>query len=159
MKKVMVLILLSLFLTLTADAASTHDIVVDDTPEKSNERMARWKHAKFGMFVLWGVYSQAKGECNGETHHAEWIKIIKDAGMKYLVITSKHHDGFAMFNSPCNSYNIVQGSAFKDDPIIELAEACEKLYYGAISWRNGIGTEDSRPRNSVIGRTIDVLKS
>jgi len=153
----MVLVLLSLFLTLTADAVSTHDIVVVETPEKFNERMAWWKDAKFGMFVHWGVYSQAGGKWNGETHHAEWLQLT--AGMKYLVITSKHHDGFAMFNSPCNSYNIVQGSAFKNDPIMELAEACEKLYYGAISWRNGIGTEYSWPLNSVIGRIIDVLKS
>lgn len=53
-----------------------------------------------------------------------WVKLAKDAGMKYLVITAKHHDGFAMFNSPSNNYNIVAATPWGHDPLRELARAC-----------------------------------
>ncbi|MCX7006498.1 MAG: alpha-L-fucosidase, partial [Kiritimatiellaeota bacterium] len=56
----------------------------------------------------------------------EWVKIAKGAGMKYMVITSKHHDGFAMFHSKASSYNIFDATPFKRDPLAELAEACRK---------------------------------
>jgi alpha-L-fucosidase len=56
----------------------------------------------------------------------EWVKVAKDAGMKYLVITAKHHDGFAMFKSEASKYNIVDATPFKRDPMKELAVACQK---------------------------------
>jgi len=56
----------------------------------------------------------------------QWVKLAVDAGMKYLVITAKHHDGFCMFDSPTNPYNIVNKTPFKRDPMKELADACEK---------------------------------
>jgi alpha-L-fucosidase len=56
----------------------------------------------------------------------EWARIARDAGMKYMIITSKHHDGFAMFNSPSNDYNIVKRSPWARDPIRELADACRR---------------------------------
>lgn len=56
----------------------------------------------------------------------EWIAIAKNAGMKYIVITAKHHDGFAMFNSPSSDYNIVKRTPWKRDPVKELADACRK---------------------------------
>jgi len=56
----------------------------------------------------------------------EWVTIAKNAGMKYMVITTKHHDGFAMFNSPSSDYNIVKRTPWKRDPVKELAEACRK---------------------------------
>ena len=65
----------------------------------------------------------------------EWVALAKEAGQKYIVITSKHHDGFAMFHSYANSFNIYDATPFKRDPIKELAEACQKqgirlgLYY------------------------------
>jgi alpha-L-fucosidase len=65
----------------------------------------------------------------------EWVKLAKDAGMKYIVITSKHHDGFAMFKSKVSNYNIVDATPFKRDVIAEMAAACKKynmpfgLYY------------------------------
>src|SRR5438477_6644170 len=64
-----------------------------------------------------------------------WVKLAKDAGMKYIVITSKHHDGFAMFHSKTSDYNIYDATPFKRDPIKELAAACKRnglkfgLYY------------------------------
>ncbi len=54
------------------------------------------------------------------------VALAKSAGMKYIVITSKHHDGFAMFNSPANRFNIVAGTPFHRDPLRELADECRK---------------------------------
>lgn len=56
----------------------------------------------------------------------EWVKLAREAGMKYIVITSKHHDGFAMFDSDATDYNIVDATPFDRDPLEELAEACKK---------------------------------
>ena len=52
--------------------------------------------------------------------------MAEDAGMKYIVITSKHHDGFAMYGSKVSQYNIVDATPFKRDPLKELAAACAK---------------------------------
>ena len=74
----------------------------------------------------------------------EWVKIAKDAGQKYIVITSKHHDGFAMFDSKASDWNIVKATPFGRDPLKELAAACKKegiklgFYYSqAQDWNNG----------------------
>jgi alpha-L-fucosidase len=74
----------------------------------------------------------------------EWVKLAKDAGMKYIVITSKHHDGFAMFDSKASDWNIVKASPYGRDPLKDLAEACRKhgvklgFYYSqAQDWNNG----------------------
>ncbi len=56
----------------------------------------------------------------------QWVSIAKNAGMKYIVITSKHHDGFAMFHSQASAYNIFDATPFKRDPLAELAEACRE---------------------------------
>ena len=56
----------------------------------------------------------------------QWVSIAKNAGMKYIVITSKHHDGFAMFHSKASGYNIYDATPFKRDPLAELAAACAK---------------------------------
>ncbi len=56
----------------------------------------------------------------------EWAEVARQAGMKYLVITAKHHDGFCMFDSPSNPYNIVRRTPFKRDPMKELAAACNQ---------------------------------
>jgi alpha-L-fucosidase len=55
-----------------------------------------------------------------------WVQLAQDAGMKYIVITSKHHDGFAMFKSKVSAYNIVDATPFKRDVLKELADACAK---------------------------------
>ena len=56
----------------------------------------------------------------------EWVKLAKDAGMKYIVITSKHHDGFALFKSKASPYNVVDATPFKRDVLKELADACAR---------------------------------
>jgi len=86
-----------------------------------------------------------------------WVQLARDAGMQYLVVTSKHHDGFAMYRSRVDAYNIVDATPFKRDVIGELAESCRKhglklgLYYsqeldwhephggGYRSWRTSCG--------------------
>ena len=55
-----------------------------------------------------------------------FVSLAKDAGMKYLVITAKHHDGFSMFHSKCSSYNVVDATPFKRDIMKELADACQE---------------------------------
>ena len=99
---------------------------VKETPAQRDARMAWWREAKFGLFIHWGVYAVPAGKFGDKTSYGEWImqsaripvptyrefaaqfnpvkynpelwvKTAKDAGMKYIVITSKHHDGFAMF--------------------------------------------------------------
>ena len=55
-----------------------------------------------------------------------WVQLAVTAGMKYLVITAKHHDGFALFDSPCSEYDIINATPFGRDPMAELADACKK---------------------------------
>ncbi len=123
--------------------------------KQNDPKMYWWKDAKFGMFIHWGIYSVPAGKWGDNTTYGEWImhsakipraeyaalagkfnpthfnadewvKLAKDAGQKYIVITSKHHDGFAMFGSKADSYNIVDATPFKRDILKELAEACRK---------------------------------
>ena len=74
----------------------------------------------------------------------EWVKIAKDAGMRYMVITSKHHDGFAMYDSDVSEYNVVDATPFKRDVVAELQAACQRqgLRFGvyhshSIDWYDG----------------------
>lgn len=73
----------------------------------------------------------------------QWAQYAKQAGMKYLIITAKHHDGFAMYNSKVSDFNILQQTPFKRDPMAELAAACKKygikfgFYYShAFDWEH-----------------------
>ncbi len=72
-------------------------------------------------------YERLAGQFNPLKFNAdEWVQLAQDAGMKYIVITSKHHDGFAMFKSQASPYNIVDATPFKRDVLKELADACAK---------------------------------
>ena len=72
-------------------------------------------------------YQAYAKEFNPTNFNAEqWVKIAKNAGQKYIVITSKHHDGFAMFDSKASDWNIVKATPFGRDPLKELAAACKK---------------------------------
>ncbi len=72
-------------------------------------------------------YEQLAAQFNPVRFNAdEWVQLAHDAGMKYIVITSKHHDGFAMFHSKVSAYNIVDATPFKRDALKELADACAK---------------------------------
>lgn len=125
------------------------------TTKKDDTKMIWWKDAKFGMFIHWGLYAVPSGKWEEKTTYGEWImhqaklpratyaalakqfnptqfnaedwvKLAKAVGQKYIVITSKHHDGFAMYHSKASTYNIVDATPFKRDVIKELAEACRK---------------------------------
>ena len=73
------------------------------------------------------VYAKYAEQFNPVKFNAdEWVSIARKAGMKYIVITSKHHDGFAMFHSRTSKYNIYDATPFKRDPLKELAAACRK---------------------------------
>ena len=72
-------------------------------------------------------YEKLANEFNPVKFNAdEWVRMAKEAGMKYIVITSKHHDRFAMFHSRVDPYNIVDATPFDRDPLKELADACKK---------------------------------
>jgi len=72
----------------------------------------------------------------------EWVALAKAAGMKYITITSKHHDGFAMFDSKISDYNIVARTPYKKDVLKALAEECRKqglklfFYYSQLDWHH-----------------------
>lgn len=130
-----------------------------------------FREAKFGMFVHWGVYSALGGEYQGKEYGSEWIqlhariqaddyekmarnfnpvsfdpdkwmKLAKQAGMKYIVFTTKHHDGFCMYKSKYTDYNIVDYTPYKKDIVKMLSEACKKndiklgLYYSIVDWHH-----------------------
>ncbi|MFB3826879.1 MAG: alpha-L-fucosidase [Bryobacteraceae bacterium] len=102
-------------------------------------------------------YEQLARQFNPVKFNAEeWVQLARDAGMKYLVITSKHHDGFAMYGSKVSRYNIVDATPFRRDPMKELAAACRKagirlcFYYShAQDWheRDGAGNNWDFPPN------------
>jgi len=72
-------------------------------------------------------YAQLAKQFNPTKFNAdEWVQLAKEAGQRYLVITSKHHDGFAMYDSKVTDYDIVDATPFGRDPMKELSEACRK---------------------------------
>ena len=119
-------------------------------------RTAWYREAKFGLFIHWGLYASPAGKWQGREvaggewimnraripvqEYArlaeqfnpvkfaadEWVQLAKEAGMRYIVITSKHHDGFAMFGSKVSPYNIVDATPFKRDVLKELSAACQR---------------------------------
>src|SRR5881397_3203427 len=117
-------------------------------PSPENLKAREWfRDAKFGLFIHWGVYSVlGDGEWVMETHKMRvsdyerlpsqfnpqnfdptaWVALAKSAGMKYITITSKHHDGFAMFDSKVSDWNIVARTPYKKDPLKMLADECRK---------------------------------
>ncbi|MBR3915277.1 MAG: alpha-L-fucosidase, partial [Bacteroidales bacterium] len=86
-------------------------------------------------------YEAVAREFNPKDFNAdEIVKLAKDAGMKYIVMTSKHHDGFCMFHTETTDYNIVDFTPFGRDVVKELSEACQRhgmkfgLYYSLPDW-------------------------
>ena len=155
--------IIALFLLLILN---DHVFGAESEMKNSNDkRMDWWREARFGMFIHWGLYAIPAGEWETGTNHAEWIRttaeipleqydkfvedfnpvnfnaddwvrMAKDAGMKYIVITSKHHDGFSLFNSKYTEYDVM-ATPFQRDIMEELANACRK--YGIkICWYHSI---------------------
>lgn len=131
---------------------------------------------RFGIFIHWGIYSMfaqgewylnygpradeyakaAKGFYPADFNADEWAEAIKDAGAKYICFTSRHHDGFSMWDTDQSDYNIVDATPFKRDVLKELSEACKEndlklhLYYSHIDW-----TRPDYPRGRT-GHTPDL---
>lgn len=133
--------------------------------QTSSREIESFRDDKFGLFIHWGLYSQTAGEWKGKPSRGgehfmlyeriplkeyakiaddfnpvnfnakEWVAVAKRAGMKYIVYTTKHHDGFAMYDSKSSDYNIVKKTPYGRDPLKELAQACREgglklgLYY------------------------------
>lgn len=142
-----------------------------ETAAERDARMAWFRDAKFGLFIHWGVYSVPAGEWKGKKsnyadwylerthmpvsqyekfrdHFAaikfdarEWVALAKEAGVKYLVITSKHHDGFAMYDTKLSNWGIMS-TPYQHDPLKDLAEACKDagikfcVYYSIMDWHH-----------------------
>ena len=142
----------------------------NETAAERDARMEWWRDARFGMFIHWGLYAVPAGEWNGETKHAEWIRdtakipletynqflaqfnpvefdadawarMAKEAGMKYVVITSKHHDGFCLWPSATTDFD-VESTPFKRDIMGALKAACDKhglvfcMYHSIMDWHH-----------------------
>ncbi|MEC7895557.1 MAG: alpha-L-fucosidase, partial [Bacteroidota bacterium] len=149
-------------------------------PTKENLEAREWfKNAKFGLFIHWGVYSVlGDGEWVMQNQNIsikdyeklptffnpidfnpkEWVKMAKESGMKYITITSRHHDGFSMFKTKANDYNIVNATPFKKDILKMLAEECHKegiklfFYYSLLDWHNDDYFPRGRTGNGIKGR-------
>lgn len=153
-----------------AEKAPVKDLPVYHAPP---EDIAAWRQLKFGLFVHWGPVSLSGGEIGwsrggerrgvggtGETpvevydnlykkfnptafDAAEYVRIAQAAGMRYLVFTSRHHDGFSMYDTQQSDYKITSPeSPYRRDVVRQLADACHQaglpfgLYYSQPDWRN-----------------------
>ena len=139
-------------------------------PARPDSRLDWWRDARFGMFIHWGLYAIPAGEWNGRTDYGEWIRnnakipidvyerfqsrfnpvkfdpdawvrMAKQAGMRYIVITTKHHDGFALFDSKDTTWDVM-ATPYGRDIIGQLAEACRRggirlgFYYSIMDWHH-----------------------
>jgi len=92
---------------------------------QEDHHIGEWIMRDFDIPV--SVYAAYAKQFDPTNFNAEqWVKIAKDAGMKYIVITAKHHEGFAMFHTTTDGYNIYDATPWHHDPLAELADACRK---------------------------------
>ena len=181
-------------LAVTAGAAAPLSAQTQEIVPAERLAAREWyRDAKFGLFIHWGVYSllgngewvmQNRGirvpeyEWLASTFNPvrfdaeEWVLLAKAAGMRYITITSRHHDGFSMFGSRATRYNIVDWSPFRRDPLKELAEACRRhglklfFYYSQLDWhhpdywpRGETGRSTGRADSGSWDRYLDFMDS
>ncbi len=151
-------------------AADDNHAAAKETLEQRNERMKWWRDAKFGLFIHYGLYSGLAGEWKGKPGGSEWIQknvevdtksyreealplfnpapkavekwvqLAKDVGCQYAVLTTKHHDGFCLFDNPHTDYDTKDH--FNRDLVGEFAQACKKVglklgfYHSVIDWQH-----------------------
>jgi len=145
---------------LVAKAAPT--VSAPSWPPADPAAVAHWQSLRFGMFIHWGpvsltgkeigwsrgkgtpieVYDHLYQQFNPTNFNADdWVSIAKAAGMKYIVLTTKHHDGFCLWDTKQTDYNIMH-TPFHRDVVKELAAACKKqgiafgAYYSTCDWYN-----------------------
>lgn len=137
--------------------------IFNETPERRAERISWWRHDRFGMFIHFGLYAmparhewvRSKEHIPNETYDKkyfprfnpdlfdarEWARAAKKAGMKYMVLTTKHHEGFCMWDSKVTDYKITN-TPFKRDLVKEYVEACRAeglkvgFYFSIIDWHH-----------------------
>jgi alpha-L-fucosidase len=161
-------------------------------PTPANLDARKWfQDSRFGLFIHWGVYSvlgdgewvmnQKKipiGEYEklppqfnpAEFNAAEWVSLAKAAGMKYITITSKHHDGFAMWGTKQSKWNIVDATPYRKDPLKMLAEECKRqgvklfFYHSQLDWhhpdyfpRGRTGQTAGRAESGDFNRYLDFM--
>lgn len=174
--------------------ALTANAQVGYTPSPENLKSREWfQNARFGMFIHWGVYSVlGDGEwvmnnqkIDKQTYQKlpdffnpvaydpkEWVALAKAAGMKYITITSKHHDGFAMWDSKVSDWDIVDRTPYKKDVIKMLADECRKegiklfFYHSQLDWyqdnyfpRGNTGQTAGRPESGDWNKYLDYMDS
>lgn len=182
-------------LQLSAAALASTQLRAADPPYQpapANLKAREWfQDAKFGMFIHWGVYSVlAKGEwvMNNDKmtieqyrtlpprfnpvkyDAAEWVALAKSAGQKYITITSKHHDGFAMWGTKQSKWNIVDGTPYAKDVLKPLADECRRqdvklfFYHSHLDWyqpdyypRGRTGNFSGRPDSGDFNRYLDFM--
>lgn len=140
-------------------------ISAQSTPQEftTNQQLLKeFQDMKFGMFVHWGPvslkgteigwsrgrevpneeYDNLYKQFNPVNFNAdEWIKTLKDAGMKYFVITTRHHDGFSIWPTEFSDYDI-SATPYQKDVLMEMKKACDKYgivfgtYYSILDWRD-----------------------
>jgi len=132
------------------------------TPTSANiEARSEFQDAKFGLFIHWGVFSilgDAEWAMNNQNIHVidytrlehffyptefdahEWVSMAKNAGMKYITLITRHHDGFSMWDTKYSDFNIMN-TPYKKDVVKMIADECHKqnmklfLYYSLLDWR------------------------
>ena len=163
-------------------------------PSPQNLKSRQWfQQARFGMFIHWGIYSElGDGEWVMQTHQltgpqyeqlatqfyptkfdaVQWVSLAKQAGMHYIVVTSRHHDGFSMFATKQNKYNIVDATPYGKDVLRQLADECHRqgiklfFYYSQLDWHHpdyfplgGTGHWDGRPTAGQWPRYLDFMNA
>jgi len=145
---------------LCAESTNKQPAAAHDWPAADPAAVDHWRSLRFGMFIHWGpvsltgheigwsrgaqtpiaVYDNLYKQFNPTNFNAdEWVSIAKAAGMKYIVLTCKHHDGFCLWDSKLTDYNIMH-TPFHRDVVKELAAACKKqgiefgAYYSVTDW-------------------------
>ena len=119
-----------------------------ETPERKAERMAWFESAKLGIFIHWGIYAvdgvseswsfynkylpyeeymaQKDGFTAAKYRPAEWAKLIKESGARYTVITSKHHDGVALWDTRASDFSIPKQTAAGKDVLTPFVQEIRK---------------------------------
>ncbi len=181
MKKLFAILMLAL---VAGQSGFSQEKIWDETEAQKTERLSWWTDARFGMFIHWGLYAQAarhewvknRERITTEDYQkyfeifnpdlfdpAEWARKAKAAGMKYAVITSKHHEGFTMFDSKFTDYKVTN-TPYGKDIIKEWVEAFREeglkigFYYSLIDWHHPDYTIDRvHPQRATTQEEYDAL--